>query len=60
VASGGLTIHQVSGTHADMIFEPHVDTLAVTFVRCLDAAWEAAHDSTSSARGADGSGDHAA
>jgi thioesterase domain-containing protein/acyl carrier protein len=39
LARGGLQLHEVPGTHIDMLFEPHVRTLGETLARVLDEAW---------------------
>ena len=39
LAAGGLQTHEVPGTHLDMVFEPHVRTLAEQLSRALDHAW---------------------
>lgn len=39
LARGGLEIHEVPGTHIDMLFEPHVRTLGETLASVLDEAW---------------------
>jgi amino acid adenylation domain-containing protein len=40
--TGELDVHEVPGTHLTMVFEPHVQTLAATLTRCLEAARRAA------------------
>jgi thioesterase domain-containing protein/acyl carrier protein len=39
LAGGGISIHEVPGTHGSMIREPLVRTLAEGLAQCLDAAW---------------------
>jgi amino acid adenylation domain-containing protein len=39
LAAGGLTTHDVSGTHLNMVFEPHVRTLAEKLSSALEGAW---------------------
>ena len=60
LATGGLEIHEVPGTHLDMVFEPHVRTLAEKLARCLDEAWAGADASTDGPTGTGRGGDRAA
>jgi thioesterase domain-containing protein len=60
LATGGLEIHEVPGTHRTMVFEPHVRTLAEKLARCLDKAWAWAEASAGQPTGAGHGGDRAA
>jgi thioesterase domain-containing protein len=35
-ATGGVEVHVVPGNHANMMYEPHVETLAKELRACLD------------------------
>jgi amino acid adenylation domain-containing protein len=41
-AAGGLEIHAVPGNHANMVYEPHVEKLALKLTTCLSQAQSAA------------------
>ena len=36
---GDLELHQVTGNHLTLLFEPHVRSLAETLTQCLNRAW---------------------
>jgi amino acid adenylation domain-containing protein len=38
-ACGGIEVHNVPGTHRQMVFEPHARILAERLARCLESAW---------------------
>jgi thioesterase domain-containing protein len=38
LAGGGMEVHEVPGSHLDIVKEPHVDVLARKLRRCLDQA----------------------
>lgn len=38
LAGGGMEVHEIPGSHLDIVKEPHVQELAAKLVRCLDKA----------------------
>jgi amino acid adenylation domain-containing protein len=60
LVSGGVTVHEVPGNHFNMVFEPHVRTLAEKMTACLNAAWNRAEPSSNPPTGAGHGADRAA